>query len=154
MCLKDSPAWPRAQAASWHCTNTGGQWGATDHTFGPGHTFDLTMMGGSPTHPEPGYPDLNETFTVHGTNATAYGTCEPTGPVQWTVTRELSYLEGTAVGLCQTRILESGIALGTFLHNCTTMTQITLEADEDGAAKCGGCRCCTSCDPPSLCLPP
>jgi hypothetical protein len=125
-----------------------------------------TVLGGNPVHPDPTYPDLNETFTVHATNTTTYGKCVPSGPAEWTVTRELSYLEGSSLGLCQTRIFEGGSdgaalgvargrrLLGTFLHNCTTMTQITLEADADGTPQCGGCRCCDSCDPPSLCLPP
>ena len=32
--------------------------------------------------------------------------------------------------------------------------EATLEAEADGTPQCGGCRCCDSCDPPSLCLPP
>ena len=51
-----------------------------------------------------------------------------------------------------TRILESGRAIGQFLHNCTTLTQIDITADEEGKAT-AGCRCCNTCSP-GPCLPP
>jgi hypothetical protein len=152
LCLGDSSNRPDS-AGTWHCAATGGHWGAMDHTFGPGATFDITMMGGSPIHPQPGFPSENETFTVHQTTQTTYGKCQPTGPVQWTITRELSYLDGTADGQCMTRVLESGLVLGEFLHNCTVLTQIDIVADSSGKAR-AGCRCCNSCDPASACLPP
>ena len=46
-----------------------------------------------------------------------------------------------------TRILESGRAIGQFLHNCTTLTQIDITADEEGKAT-AGCRCCNTCSRP------
>ena len=73
--------------------------------------------------------------------------------MQWTVTRELTFLDGTADGQCMTRITESGKLLSSFVHNCTVLTQIDITADEKGEAH-AGCRCCTSCDPVSACLPP
>jgi hypothetical protein len=79
--------------------------------------------------------------------------CAPTGAVQWTVTRELTYMDGTSDGQCMTRILESKKLLGTFLHNCTVLAQVDITADAAGKAT-AGCRCCTACDPASTCLPP
>lgn len=131
--------------ASWHCAALSGTWGGGDHSFGPGNTMDLTMMGGSPRQPGPPL-SLNETFTVHAWSSPTYGKCQPSGPAQWKVTREVTYLNGTADGSCQTRILESGRVLGTFVQNCTTLSEILLDTDETtGEAKAVGCRCCSKC---------
>ena len=117
------------------------------------------MLGGDPVKPGP--PESrNETFTVHATKLKSYEKCTATGaPAQWTVTREVTYLDGTATGRCQIKLLEGGNVigkrtLGTFEHNCTVMTQITIAADTNGDAQCLGCRCCNSCVPAALCLPP
>lgn len=150
LCLVDA-----GKTGHWHCANTAGQWGAADHSFGPGSAFDLTMLGGSPVHPQPpGTPDLKESFNVHATNITNYDKCDPSGALQWKITRELRFLNGTSDGLCQTKIFEGTRMLGDFLHNCSVLTQITVAADTNGAAQCVGCRCCTTCSPPELCLPP
>ena len=37
-----------------------------------GVPFAVTMMGGSPIRPDPGFPAVNETFTVHATKSTTY----------------------------------------------------------------------------------
>ena len=101
MCLGDAPSGSGGGGGgAWHCAATGGHWGQMDHTFGPGAMFDITMMGGSPIHPQRGFPSENETFTVHQTSATSYGKCAPTGAVQWTLTRELTYVDGTTLLQC------------------------------------------------------
>ena len=118
-------------------------------SFGPGSELDVTMMGGMGV-------DLNETFTAHGNAVPTYGKCSPTGPTQWEITRELSYLNGSVTGDCETRLFTSGrIPLGVFEHSCAVLTQITLEADPAiaGQPRCVGCRCCTKCTGCD-CLPP
>ena len=74
--------------------------------------------------------------------------------LQWTLTREFTYLDGRADGrcICMTRVLGSGKAVGEFLHNCTVLTQIDVTADAMGRAVVG-CRCCDTCSP-GPCLPP
>lgn len=138
LCLGDSKS--GAGTGAWHCAKVNGAWGAADHTFGPGSAMDLTMIGGSPTA-----GNLNETFTVHATDLTTYGECPATGAKQWEITRELSFLDGTTSGGCKTRVIEGARLLATFLHNCTVLTEITIEADADGSAQAAGCRCCTKC---------
>ena len=146
-----------ADAAAWHCAALAGRFGGGAHSFGPASTMDLTMMGGSPVAPgPPGSPDLNETFTVHDYSSNhTYGTCVPSGPAQWEVTRELTFLDGTAGGACRTRLIaaKGGRLLGEFEHNCTALTQIEIKADSAGAPQCVGCRCCTKCTG-CACLPP
>jgi hypothetical protein len=149
LCLADVSA-----TGPWHCANFQGVWGSGTHTFGPSNTMDLTMLGGSPLHPmPPGTPDLNETFTVHATTDMTYGKCADIGATQWSVTRELTYLNGTADGTCRTRLLEGTRELGDFEHKCGVLAQFELAADEKGAATCVGCRCCSSCKG-CACLPP
>ena len=114
----------------------------------------------SPVNPDPNYPDLNETFTVHATNSSQYGTCSATGEQQWEITREYTYLNGTSTGECRTRILVDGASiggkqrmLGDFTHPCEVLTQVTVAADQEGQPQCVGCRCCTTCTG-CACLPP
>jgi hypothetical protein len=58
----------------------------------------------------------------------------------------LRYLNGSMTGPCSTRLYSAGrVLLGAFEHSCAVLTQITLEADAQGAPKCVGCRCCTKC---------
>lgn len=54
------------------------------------------------------------------------------------VTRELTYLDGTADGQCRTRMFEGARVLGDFEHNCTVLTQMTIAADANGDARCVG----------------
>ncbi len=133
---------------NWRCAALAGVWGDADWSFGPGFTRDTTMLGGMGV-------DLNETFTAHTLPAgSPYGNCNPTGALDWEITRELSYLNGTVEGQCETRFFSSGrTPLGTFEHPCAVLTQITLEADEHGDPVCVGCRCCTKCTG-CACLPP
>lgn len=133
--------------STWRCAALAGVWGTSDWSFGPGSTRDVTMMGGMGV-------DLNETFTAHAPTAPLYGTCAPNGTAVWEITRELSYLNGTVEGECETRFFAGGrTPLGTFTHPCAVLTQITLEADAQGQPKCVGCRCCTKCTG-CACLPP
>eukprot|EP00729_Bicosta_minor_P020471 gene20471-7130_t len=158
MCLADSGTGP---GNNWHCAALSGKFGENDHSFGPGNTFDITFIGGSPVNPDPNYPDLNESFTVHATNSSQYGRCNPAdGVQQWEITREYTYLNGSAAGECRTRILADGPSIGTkqrvlgsFTHPCEILTQITVAGDEEGMPQCLGCRCCTTCTG-CACLPP
>ena len=154
-CIPTYPKYPdqhtlclAANDTHWHCAALAGVWGDADWSFGPGNTRDTTMMGGMGV-------DLNETFTAHALpQGSSYGTCSPDGAQQWEITRELSYLNGTVTGDCETRFFSAGrVPLGTFEHSCAVLTQITLEADEAGQPRCVGCRCCTKCSG-CACLPP
>ena len=53
-----------------------------------------------------------------------------------------------------TKIVESKMLLGTFLHKCTVLAQVDITADAAAGKATAGCRCCTACDPASTCLPP
>ena len=121
----------------WHCAAIAGVWGDADYTFGPGgNERDLTMIGGMGV-------DLNETFTVHAQASPVYGACDASGALQWEVTRELSYLQGTVTGNCSTALYYNGRQLiGAFNHSCAVLTQVSIEADPDGNPSCVGCRCC------------
>lgn len=133
---------------AWHCAALAGVWGDADWSFGPDNERDATMMGGMGM-------DLNETFTAHALPANStFGTCDAGGQQQWEITRELSYLQGSVTGNCTSAFFASGrTLLGAFNHSCAVLTQITLEADEDGAPRCVGCRCCDTCVG-CACLPP
>jgi hypothetical protein len=72
--------------SNWRCAALAGVWGDADWSFGPGFTRDTTMLGGMGV-------DLNETFTAHTLPAgSPYGNCNPSGALDWEITRELSYL--------------------------------------------------------------
>ena len=154
-CIPTYPKYPdqhtlclASNDTKWHCAALAGVWGDADWSFGPQNTRDTTMMGGMGV-------DLNETFTAHALpSGSAYGTCNPSGAQQWEITRELSYLNGTVTGSCESRFFSAGREpLGTFEHPCAVLTQITLEADPQGKPRCVGCRCCTKCSG-CACLPP
>ena len=68
------------------------------------------------------------------------------------LSRELTYLDGSAGGEYMTRVLESGNVVGEFLHSCTALTQIDIVAEAAGNAT-AGCRCCNECSP-GPCMPP
>ncbi len=154
-CIPTYPKYPdqhtlclAANDTEWRCAALAGVYGDADWSFGPGNTRDVTMMGGMGV-------DLNETFTVHVPTPPEYGTCSPNGTAVWEVTRELSYLNGTVEGECSTLLYAQGRTLiGSLVHPCNVLTQLTLVADKDGRPTCGGCRCCTKCGDGCQCLPP
>jgi len=133
----------------YRCAALAGVWGDADWSFGPDNTRDVTMMGGMGV-------DLNETFTVHYPSyPPEYSQCTANGTTVWEVTRELSYLNNSVSGTCSTKLFKSGrILIGSFLHSCAVLTQVTITADATtGEPTCSGCRCCSSCTG-CACLPP
>eukprot|EP00039_Didymoeca_costata_P018543 m.333917 g.333917 ORF g.333917 m.333917 type:complete len:181 (-) comp17244_c0_seq1:80-622(-) len=145
-CIPTYPKYPdqhtlclASDDGKWGCAAMSGVFGSADYSFGPNATRDFTMMGGMGT-------DLRESFTVHRPTPPVYGVCEPVNPAVWTITRELSYLNGTGPealnGTCTSTFFDGSMMIASFNHSCAVLTQITVGADAQGKPKCFGCRCC------------